>query len=268
MSKKRSNKRSPKKNNKKQTNKLENSNSLIDDLTIKIENARKIVKEKGLEEPIKFKNVSSRKIAKGLNDTNKIVSVIYMFIIQIKLKDEDAKKLLLQLKAPSGKKLIGGRSISNREEIANRLYYQFKNLNWENLINSNIVKHYKIKQNKDIQKGGFLSRLENCYPFIRDMLDSTQTVLDTLGTIPPAGFLFDLMSVSMNTLRNRPDDALFSLISMVPIAGDIVGKGLKFLKNKPEVAQALMSSYQLQTLESLQSAKNQQNFNMNNQVAM
>ena len=144
-------------------------------------------------------------------------------------------------------------SISNREEIANRLYYQFKNLNWENLINSNIVKHYKIKQNKDIQKGGFLSRLENCYPFIRDMLDSTQTVLDTLGTIPPAGFLFDLMSVSMNTLRNRPDDALFSLISMVPIA-DIVGKGLKFLKNKP-VAQALMSSYQLQTLESLQSAK-------------
>ena len=93
MSKKRSNKRSPKKNNKKQTNKLENSNSLIDDLTIKIENARKIVKEKGLEEPIKFKNVSSRKIAKGLNDTNKIVSVIYMFIIQIKLKDEDAKKL-------------------------------------------------------------------------------------------------------------------------------------------------------------------------------
>ena len=129
------------------------------------------------------------------------------------------------------------------------MYKQFKSIDWQNLIKNKIVKSYKF--NKIPQTGGFLNKLEDCYGWLKDGLDGSQTILDTLGMIPPFGFLFDLMSVSINTLRGKQADAMFSLISMVPIAGDIVGKGLKFLRDKPELAQSLITSWQMQNLNDM-----------------
>ena len=60
------------------------------------------------------------------------------------------------------------------------------------------------------------------------------------------------MSVSINTLRGRQEDAMLSLVSMVPIAGDIVGKGFKVLRKNPELASTLLTSVHMQNLKSMQ----------------
>ena len=247
---KRSKKRSSSKS--KTQKKLSSSNDLLNEIAQKIENARVSLRSSGLPEPDNIRNVSSKKIAKGINDMNKMITVVYLLVIRLNLNENDGKKALLRLKTPSGKKLIGGSLVKHREEVATKLYTAFKNVDWDSLIKNNFVKRYKIGRNKRYQLGGFLSKLEDCYGGLTDVLDSTQTILDTMGMIPPAGFLFDLMSVSMNTMRNKPADAMFSLISMVPIAGDIVGKGLKYLRDKPELAQTLVTAWQMQTLREMQ----------------
>jgi hypothetical protein len=260
-SKKRSQKRSQKKSNKKSikksikknnNKKITSSNILVSEIEKKVENARASLRKIGLPEPNSLRNVPSKKIAKGINDTNKMITVVYLLIVKNNLNEYDGKKVLLRLNTPSGKKLIGGSSVKYRQEVASNLYSSIKNLNWESLIKNNVLKHYKFNTSNKHQFGGFLNKLEECYEPVGDMLDSTQTILDTMGMIPPAGFLFDLMSVSMNTLRNKPADAMFSLISMVPIAGDIVGKGLKYLRDKPELAQTLVTAWQMQTLREMQ----------------
>ena len=245
-SQKKSNKKSIKKSNK---NKITSSNVLVSEIAKKIENARASLRKIGLPEPNSVRNVSSKNIAKGINDTNKMITVVYLLIVKDGLNEYDGKKVLLRLNTPSGRKLIGGGSVKHREEIAAKLYSSIINLNWKSLIKNNVFKQYQINK---YQVGGFLNKLEECYGGVTDMLDSTQTILDTMGMIPPAGFLFDLMSVSMNTLRNKPADAMFSLISMVPIAGDIVGKGLKYLRDKPELAQTMITAWQMQTLREMQ----------------
>ena len=236
---------------------IKDSNILIDTIEKRIDGMRKRIRESGVVEPADISKVSSKKMAKGLNDLNKMMTVVFIIAVKSDMNGKDAREALTRLRTPSGRLLIGGRVKKVREDTAGILYNKIRSIDWNGMIGSGMVEHYRISGGSK-QRGGFLARLENCYGWLSDMLDSTQTILDTLGMIPPAGFMFDLMSVSMNTLRNKPADALFSFISMVPIAGDIVGKGLKYMKNNPEVAQSMMGAWQMQTLRDLQQKQSAQ----------
>ena len=78
---KRSKKRSSSKS--KTQKKLSSSNDLLNEIAQKIENARASLRSSGLPEPNNIRNVSSKTIAKGINDTNKILTVVYILIVSI-----------------------------------------------------------------------------------------------------------------------------------------------------------------------------------------
>ena len=92
--------------------------------------------------------------------------------------------------------------------------------------------------------------MEDCYTPIGKMLDGVQSMLDGLGWIPPAGWIFDLMSASISSLRGNGKHAAYSMISLVPFAGDIVGKGMKYAESNPELAQSLLTAWQMNQINS------------------
>ena len=60
-------------------------------------------------------------------------------------------------------------------------------------------------------------------------MDKIQLALDAIGLIPGAGEVADGLNTVISLARGNPLDALLSAISMVPAAGDAVGKGGKLV---------------------------------------
>jgi len=62
-----------------------------------------------------------------------------------------------------------------------------------------------------------------------NLMDKIQLALDAIGLIPGAGEIADGMNTVISLARGNPLEALLSAISMVPAAGDAVGKGGKLV---------------------------------------
>lgn len=61
-------------------------------------------------------------------------------------------------------------------------------------------------------------------------LDLTQGGLGVLGLFPGLGEIADGTNAAISALRNDPVGTVLSLISMVPVVGDAIGKGLLTLR--------------------------------------
>jgi hypothetical protein len=59
------------------------------------------------------------------------------------------------------------------------------------------------------------------------LIDKLQLLLDALGLIPGAGEFFDAANALISLVRGKNLDALLSVISLVPVYGDAIGKGSK-----------------------------------------
>jgi hypothetical protein len=70
-------------------------------------------------------------------------------------------------------------------------------------------------------------------------LDALQMLLELAGMIPGAGAVPDLLNAGISTARGDYIDALFSLGSAVPGAGDVAGAA-KIAKNADKYAKALV----------------------------
>ena len=70
------------------------------------------------------------------------------------------------------------------------------------------------------------------------VMDWIQTSLDVVGLIPGVGEVADAINAIISLGRGNPIEALLSLISMIPTAGDIIGKGGKVIYKlfKPALA--------------------------------
>lgn len=62
-----------------------------------------------------------------------------------------------------------------------------------------------------------------------EIADWVQAGLDVIGLIPGWGEPFDAANAAISVIRNNPLNALLSAISVIPIYGDIIGKGTKLL---------------------------------------
>ena len=61
-------------------------------------------------------------------------------------------------------------------------------------------------------------------------LNVFQFVLDVVGIIPPFGWVADMASVLISLLRRQYINAMLSAISIIPVAGNAVGKPLKYIR--------------------------------------
>jgi hypothetical protein len=57
-----------------------------------------------------------------------------------------------------------------------------------------------------------------------------QFVLDFVGIFPPFGWVADISSLIISVLRGQYTNAMFSAISVIPLAGNAVGKPLKYIR--------------------------------------
>jgi len=62
-----------------------------------------------------------------------------------------------------------------------------------------------------------------------EIADWIQAALDVIGLVPGVGEPFDATNAAISVIRNKPLNALLSAISVIPIYGDIIGKGTKLL---------------------------------------
>mgnify|MGYP001157383124 CR=1 FL=1 len=60
-------------------------------------------------------------------------------------------------------------------------------------------------------------------------LDKLQLALDAFGLIPGAGEIADGLNAVISLVRGKPVDALLSVVSLVPAAGDAIGKSSKLV---------------------------------------
>lgn len=61
-----------------------------------------------------------------------------------------------------------------------------------------------------------------------DILDGLQTGLDVVGFIPGIGEIADVVNAGVSAARGNYLEAGLSLISLIPVVGDAVGKGAKY----------------------------------------
>ncbi|QSQ15116.1 hypothetical protein [Myxococcus landrumensis] len=61
-----------------------------------------------------------------------------------------------------------------------------------------------------------------------DILDGLQTGLDVIGFIPGVGEIADIANAGVSAARGNYLEAGLSLLSLVPVVGDTVGKGAKY----------------------------------------
>jgi hypothetical protein len=80
-----------------------------------------------------------------------------------------------------------------------------------NLINE---EENEEKDKKELEDGG-------------SWIDKLQLALDGIGLIPGYGEVADLINAIISLVRGNPLEAALSLISIIPVAGDAVGKGGK-----------------------------------------
>ena len=57
-----------------------------------------------------------------------------------------------------------------------------------------------------------------------------QLVLNAAGLFPPVGWMADIASMVISVLRQEYMDGFLSAVSIVPIAGDAVGKPVKYIR--------------------------------------
>lgn len=62
-----------------------------------------------------------------------------------------------------------------------------------------------------------------------EIADWMQVALDVIGLWPGVGEPFDAANAAIYAIREKPLNAFLSAISVIPIYGDIVGKGTKLL---------------------------------------
>lgn len=62
-----------------------------------------------------------------------------------------------------------------------------------------------------------------------EIADWMQVGLDVLGLVPGLGEPFDAANAAISIIRGRPLNAVLSMISVIPVYGDIIGKGSKLL---------------------------------------
>jgi flagellar hook-basal body complex protein FliE len=80
------------------------------------------------------------------------------------------------------------------------------------------------------------------------VLDNLQKALDVGGLIPGVGEFADALNVGVSALRGDYVGAALSAVSMIPIAGDAIGKGAKALlaaSNTPAAKQAAKKLFEL-----------------------
>lgn len=80
---------------------------------------------------------------------------------------------------------------------------------------------------------------------VQDVLDNTQLVLDLAGLVPGVGEVADAANVGISVARGKYIDAALSAVSLIPVAGDAIGKGAKALLRASNTAAAKKAAQQL-----------------------
>lgn len=62
------------------------------------------------------------------------------------------------------------------------------------------------------------------------VLNITQGIIDVVGVFPPFGWIADIINVVLSLLRKEYTDAFLSAVSIVPLAGNAVGKPIKYIR--------------------------------------
>ena len=105
-----------------------------------------------------------------------------------------------------------------------------------------IIKEEKRRQDyshRGREQGESIDSLE---PLDEGAMDWLQTTLDVVGFIPGVGEFADGVNALISLGRGNPFEALLSAISMVPGAGDIIGKGGKVILKVFEPAMDLIKA--------------------------
>ena len=100
-----------------------------------------------------------------------------------------------------------------------------KILNFDKQVNK-----YNDKYDEYNIDGGFIGKYitKSDAPTKTKMLDYIQFFIDIGGFIPAIGEALDLISAIMSLIRGEYLFALLSFLSMVPVVGDVIGKGIKY----------------------------------------
>ena len=102
---------------------------------------------------------------------------------------------------------------------------QNKNLNGQQQM------HLKNQVNRAINMvNTSKTKLQNQPSSYGSTLNITQGVLDVVGIVPPFGWIADVVSMVISLLRKEFTDAFLSAVSIVPLAGNAVGKPIKYIR--------------------------------------
>jgi hypothetical protein len=126
--------------------------------------------------------------------------------------------------------LQAGKILQNK-----RLDYESKN-HLQQTVN-NVIVNYKTGSTNNLSQQQYMDKVVN-NKILNETKSSSmntaanvlQIVLDTVGLFPPVGWMADIASMVISILRRQFMDGFLSAVSIVPVAGDAIGKPIKYLR--------------------------------------
>lgn len=99
------------------------------------------------------------------------------------------------------------------------------------LQNKTLNAQQKAHLNKTVNKAiNMVNTTKVNVPKQSSSLNITQGIFDVIGVFPPFGWIADIINVVLSLLRKEYTDAFLSAVSIVPLAGNAVGKPIKYIR--------------------------------------